>query len=63
MVCRRFILPLFMNTMEGILGDLQILLRVSTSRNEEGNYLDRRWVMSPPRRQGILLIAEPSNVA
>ena len=41
----------------------QILLSVSTSRNEEGNYLDRRWVMSPPRRRGILFIAESSNVA
>ena len=27
----------------------KILLSVSTSRNEEGNYLDCRWVMSPPR--------------
>ena len=41
----------------------KILLSVSTSRNEEGNYLDCCWVMSPPRRQGILLVTEPSNVA
>ena len=41
----------------------KILLSVSTSRNEEGNYLDCRWVMSPPRRRGILLITKPSNVA
>ena len=41
----------------------KILLSVSTSRNKEGNYLDRCWVMSPPRRWGILLVAKPSNVA
>ena len=41
----------------------KILLSISTSRNKEGNYLDCRWVMSPPRRWGILFIAEPSNVA
>ena len=41
----------------------KILLSVSTSRNEEGNYLDCHRVMSPPRRQGILFIAESSNIA
>ena len=41
----------------------KILLSVSTSRNEEGNYLDCRWIMSPSRRRGILFIAESSNVA
>ena len=41
----------------------KILLSVSTSRNEEGNYLNHRWVMSPPRQRGILLITESSNVA
>ena len=41
----------------------KILLSVSTSRNKEGNYLERCWVMSPPRRRGILFIAESSNVA
>ena len=39
-----------------------ILLSVSQSRNEEGNYLDCHWVMSPPRQRCILFIAEPSNV-
>ena len=41
----------------------KILLSVSLSRNEEGNYLKCRWVMSPPRRQGMHLIVKPSNVA
>ena len=41
----------------------KILLSVSLSRNKEGNYLVCRWVESPPRRQGILFIAESSNVA
>ena len=31
----------------------KILLSVSLSRNEEGNYLMHRWVMSPPRQQGM----------
>ena len=35
----------------------------SSKGNEERNYLERRWVMSPPRRWGILFIAESSNVA
>ena len=41
----------------------KILLSVSLSRNEEGNYLMCCWVMSPPRRQGMHLIIKPSNVA
>ena len=40
----------------------KILLSVSLSRNEEGNYLCCRWVMSPSRRRGILLVTEASNV-
>ena len=40
----------------------KILLSVFLSRNEEGNYLVCRWVMSPPRRRGMHLIVEPSNV-
>ena len=53
MVCSRLILPIPANPVEGILGDLEILLSVSSSRNEEGNYLVHRWVMSPPRRWGM----------
>ena len=41
----------------------KILLSVSLSRNEEGNYLKRRWVMSPPRCWGMHLIVKPSNIA
>ena len=41
----------------------KILLSVSTSRNKEGSYLNCHWVMSPPRQQGILFIAESSNIA
>ena len=61
-VCSHLILPLLADPMEGILGNLQLLFSVSSSRNEERGYLERRWVMSPPRQQGILFIAEPSNV-
>ena len=41
----------------------EILLSVSLSRNEEGNYLVRRWVMSPPRHRGMNLIVKLSNIA
>ena len=41
----------------------KILLSISLSRNEEGNYLMCHWVMSPPRRQGMHLIIKLSNVA
>ena len=40
----------------------QILLSVSLSRNEEGNYLIRRWVVSPPRRRGMNPIIETRNI-
>ena len=40
----------------------KILLSVSLSRNEEGNYLVRHWVMSPSRYWGMHLIVKPSNV-
>ena len=62
MVCSRLILPLLVNPMEGILGDLEILLSVSSSRNEEGNYLVRCWVMSPPGRWGMNPPVETLNL-
>ena len=34
------VLSSFLNPMEGVLGDLEIPLSISTSRNEEGNYLE-----------------------
>ena len=63
MVCSHLVLPLLADPMEGILGNLEILLSISSSRNKEGNYLEHRWIMSPSRQQGILFIAELSNVA
>ena len=62
MVCSHLVLPRLMNPREGILGDLEFLFSVSTSRNKERNYLERRWIMSPSRRQGILFVAESSNL-
>ena len=53
MVCSHFVLPLFADPVEGILGDLEILLSIFSSRNEEGNYLVCRQVMSPPGQQGM----------
>ena len=41
----------------------KILLSVSLSRNEEGNYLVHRWVMSPPRRQGLYPLVKTPDVA
>ena len=58
MVCNYFVLPLLTDSMEGILGDPEILLSVSSSRNEEGNYLMCRQVMSPPRRWGMNPLVE-----
>ena len=56
------ILPVLANSMEGILGNLRILLvSISTSRNKEKNYLECHWIMSPSRQRGILFIAESSN--
>ena len=63
MVCSHLVLPLLADPMEGVLGDLELLVSVSTSRNEERGYLECRRIMSPSRRQGILFIAESSNVA
>ena len=40
------ILSSFHDFMIGILGDLQFSISISTSRNKEGNYLERRRVMS-----------------
>ena len=49
MVCSLHILPFFDDPMEGILGNLEIPLSVSSSRNKEEAYLMSRWVMSPTR--------------
>ena len=38
------------NPVIGILGDLQLSVSVSTSRNKEGNYLERQRVMSIAQR-------------
>ena len=62
MVCSRLILPVLVDPMEGVLGNLPLLFSVSSRRNEERGYLNCCWVMSPPRRQGILFVAESSNV-
>ena len=53
MVCSHLVLPFLTDPMEGILGDLEILLGISSSRNKEGNYLVHRRVMSPPGQQGM----------
>ena len=49
MVCSRLVLPIFVDPVEGILGDLQLLFSISINGNEERNYLERRWIMSPSR--------------
>ena len=40
----------------------KILLSISLSRNKEGNYLVCRWVMSPPRWQGMNPIIKTCNI-
>ena len=63
MVCSRLVFPLFTNPMEGSLGDLSNFSSAFLPRrNKERNYLERRWIMSPSRQQGILFVAESSNV-
>ena len=48
MVCSRLVLPLLEDPVEGILGNLETPLSVSSIRNKEEDYLVHRWVMSPP---------------
>ena len=62
MVCSRLVLPRLANPVEGILGDLQTSLQHFYQEETKRGYLECRWVMSPSRRQGILFIAESSNV-
>ena len=40
----------------------KILLSISLSRNKEGNYLERHWVMSPPRWRGMNPVIETCNI-
>ena len=40
----------------------KILLSISLSRKEEGNYLMCRWVMSPPRQWGMNPVIETRNI-
>ena len=63
MVSSSRILSVLANPMEGVLGDLQLLVSVSSKGNEERGYLECHWIMSPSRRQGILFVAEMSDVA
>ena len=63
MVCSRVILPLLANPVEGVLSDLSNPSSAFLSnRNKERGYLEHRWIMSPSRRQGVLFVAESSNV-
>ena len=45
MVCSHCILSFFDNSVEGILGDLETPLSVSSIRNKEGDYLISHWVV------------------
>ena len=64
MVCCRLILPVLADPVEGSLGDLSNFSSAFPSKgNEERGYLERHWIMSPSRRQGILFVAESSNIA
>ena len=63
MVCSRRILPFFDDSVKGILGDLKrIPLSVSSSRNEEGDYLVSRWVVTITRRWGMNPFVETLNL-
>ena len=58
MVCSHLVLSLLADPMEGILGNLENPLSVSSIRNEEGGYLVPCQVMSPPRRRGMNPLVE-----
>ena len=63
MVCSCLFLPLLADPMKGVLGNLQTSLqRFYQKRNKERGYLNGRWITSPSRQQGILFVAESSNV-
>ena len=63
MVCSRLVLPILVNPVEGVLGDLSNPSSVFLpKRNKERGYLERCWIMSPSRQRGILFVAESSNV-
>ena len=62
MVCSCLVLPHLANPVEGILGNLQLLSVFLSRRNKERNYLEHCWIMSPSQQQGILFIAESSDI-
>ena len=57
-VCRRCILPILDNSMEGILGNLEDPSVFLQTRNEEGAYLIGHRVMSPPGQWGMNPLVE-----
>ena len=64
MVCRRLILPILTDPVEGGLGNLSNFSSAFLSRrNKERGYLECCWIMSPSQRRGILFVAESSNIA
>ena len=62
MVCSRRILPLFDNSVEGVLGNIEDPSVFLQTRNEEGAYLKSRQVMSPPGRWGMNPLVEMLDV-
>ena len=56
------ILPSFSNAMEGVLGDLQFSVSVSTSRNKEGNYLKCQRVVTIAQRWSVFPVVPLMDV-
>ena len=56
------ILSSLLNPMEGILGDLQFSVSISTSRNEEGNYLISQQVMTITWWQSVFPVVPLTDV-
>ena len=55
------ILPGFLNTIEGILGDLQFSVSISTSKNKEGNYLVNQRVMSVAQQWSVFPVVPSTD--
>ena len=49
--------------MEGILGNLQFSISISTSRNKEGNYLESQRVVTITQRQSVFPVIPSMDIA
>ena len=58
----RLIFPSLPNPMEGILGNLQFSISVSTSRNKEGNYLEHQRVVTITQHRSMFPLIPTTDI-